>query len=207
MKATEVYADPSFIKLIIRFSFIGFITGFIAVLIALVSLSANAAQQVYQDYHLTTYMGPQENVSDIELFTKQSEREVFFGITCSTMTPFPLVQILLFNDEVLSETPKFLSVSYSIDGQVFEFQPALQGILEAVNKPSERANKIRLELVPSSVDSFALMGDGYLSLLENLKLGRVIEITLKSGSFGSKAYRFSLNGLNTLLEPHKSICR
>ena len=107
---------------------------------------AEREQSVQGDFHRTLYLGQQGVVSDIELFTKQAEHEVFFGVTCSSMSPFPMLQILLFNDEVLSETPKFLSVRYRIDGESIEHQPTLQGILQVVDTADEFSNKVRLEL-------------------------------------------------------------
>jgi len=166
-----------------------------------------AEQKVSQDYHLTTYAGQQDSISDIGLFTKQSETEAFFGVTCSSMTPFPYIQILLFNDEVLSETPKFLKVAYTVDGKVFEQQPALQGILQVVDTADEYSNKVRLELVPNKVRSLTLMNQGYQQLLEQLKAGQSIEVSISSRAFGTKDYQFSLKGLKTLIEPHQAVCR
>ena len=171
------------------------------------SLPSLAEQKVQEDYHLTTYVGQQGIVSDIELFTKQAKGEVFFGVTCSTMSPFPLLQILLFNDEVLSEMPKFLSIDYAINGQKRDEQPRLQGILQVVDTADEYSNKVRLELEPGNLRTLALMNEGYQTLLKNLKAGQSIDITLTSRAFGSKRYQFSLKGLSVLLEPHQSVCR
>jgi len=164
-------------------------------------------QQVSEDFHLTAYLGQQGVVSDIELFTKQSEKEVFLGVTCSSMSPFPLLQILLFNDEVLSETPKFLSVNYRIDGESIEHKPALQGILKVVDSVDEFSNKVRLELESGKIRSMNVMNEGYRTLLNDLKRGKQVAFTLNSRAFGTKQYVFSLKGLKALIEPYESVCR
>ena len=173
--------------------------------------SACSAQQreqaVRDDYHLTAYIGQQGVVSDIELFTKQAEHEVFFGVTCSSMSPFPLLQILLFNDEVLSETPKFLTVTYQIDGERVEHKPTLQGILKVLDSADEFSNKVRLELESGKIRSMRVMDEGYQNLLHDLKLGQQVEFVLNSRAFGSKRYQFSLKGLRSLIEPYESVCR
>ena len=172
-----------------------------------VSMAAEREQKVSEDFHLTTYIGQQDVVSDIELFTKQAEKEVFFGVTCSSMSPFPLLQILLFNDEVLSETPKFLSVGYRIDGESIEHNPALQGILKVMDSAEEFSNKVRLELEPGKIRSMNVMNEGYEALLNDLKAGEQVKFTLNSRAFGTKDYAFSLKGFKALIEPYESVCK
>lgn len=169
--------------------------------------SAQSEKRVSEDYHLTVYKGEQAVVTDIELFTKQADRSIFFGVTCTSMSPFPLVQILLFNDEVLSETPKFLSVSYRIDGEKMEHQPILQGILMVEDSVDEYSNKVRLELKTGEIRSMNVMDRGYRTLLNDLQAGQQVEFILQSRSFGTKAYQFSLMGLANLMAPYESVCR
>lgn len=168
---------------------------------------AETEQSVEGDFHRTLYIGQQGVISDIELFTKQPEKEVFFGVTCSAMSPFPLLQVLLFNDEVLSETPKFLSVRYRIDGESIEHKPSLQGILKVVDSADEFSNKVRLELESGQIRSMNVMNKGYQTLLSDLKQGQKVAFTLTSRSFGSQNYEFSLKGFKALIEPYESVCR
>lgn len=168
---------------------------------------ADRQQSVMGDFHRTIYLGQQGVVSDIELFTKQADKEVFFGVTCSSMSPFPMLQILLFNDEVLSEAPKFLSVSYRINGESIEHQPVLQGILQVVDSADEFSNKVRLELESGKIRSMNVMNSGYQTLLRDLMLGQKVAFTLNSRAFGSQNYEFSLNGFKGLIEPYESVCR
>lgn len=170
-------------------------------------VSAQSEQQVSEDYHLTVYKGQQGVVTDIELFTKQAEQEVFFGVTCTSMSAFPLLQILLFSGEALSATPKFLSVSYRIDGEKPERQPALQGILDVEGSGEEYSNKIRLELKAGTTRSMNVMDQAYKALLSDLQAGKQVEFTLQNRAFGTKAYQFSLMGLKSLIEPYESVCR
>jgi len=179
----------------------------VGVLSCLFAVNGMAEQRVNQDFHLTTYAGQQGVISDIELFTKHESREVFFGITCSSMSPFPLIQVLLFNDEVISETPRFLRVSYLLDGPNSEGSPKLQGILKPVDTFEERSNKIRLELEPDHIRSLSGMNQGYEVLLQRLQSSKQVVFTFNSGAIGTHTYEFSLNGLSTLLEPYQSVCR
>ena len=168
---------------------------------------AETEQSVEGDFHRTIYIGQQGVISDIELFTKQPDKEVFFGVTCSAMSPFPLLQVLLFNGAVLSETPKFLSVAYRIDGESIEHKPGLQGILNVVDSADEFSNKVRLELELGQIRSMNVMNKGYQTLLSDLKQGRKVVFSLHSRSFDSQNYEFSLEGLKALLEPYESVCR
>ena len=124
-------------------------------------VSAQSEQRVFEDYHLTVYKGEQGVVTGIELFTKHAEQEAFFGVTCTSMSAFPLIQILLFNDEVLSETPKFLGVSYRIDSEQVSHQPALQGVLKVEDSIDEHSNKVRLELKSGETRSMNVMDQSY----------------------------------------------
>ncbi len=183
-----------------KYLFFSFLAGLTTSVVA-------AEQRVLDDYHLTVYYGQQELVSDIELFTKQPDKEVFFGVTCSSMSPFPLIQVLLFNDEVLSDSTRFLRVSYQVDQQKANNEQALQGILKAVDNFEERSNKVRLELDPDQLRSVGDMDRGYQALLSDLKSGKTLQITLHSGAIGKHNYQFSLQGLKALLEPHEAVCR
>ncbi len=180
-----------------------------ALFLALLSTSALAAKttQTEGDFHLSLYQDQQGQLKNLELFTKIADKEVYLGLTCSSMSPFPMFEVLLFNDEVLMETPGLFKVSYRIDGQVDALAITLQGVLKPVNSAEEHSNKVRLELAYGQVKTMGMMQAAYQTLLGQLKAGHSIDITLKHRRVGEKQYRFSLQGLNTLLTPNENICR
>lgn len=177
--------------------------------LALLSTSAFAAKttQVEGDFHLSLYQDRQGQLESLELFTKIADKEVYLGLTCSAMSPFPMLEVLLFNNEVLMETPGLFKVSYRIDGQVDASAATLQGVLRPVNNADEHSNKVRLELASGQVKTMGMMQAAYQTLLGQLKAGHSIDISLKHRRVGEKQYRFSLQGLKTLLTPNESICR
>lgn len=176
---------------------------------ALLSTSALAAKttQTQGDFHLSLYKDSQEQLENLELFTKIADKAVYLGLTCSAMSPFPMLEVLLFNNEVLMESPGLLKVSYQIDGQVDASAITLQGVLKRVNSADEHSNKVRLELANGQVKTMGAMQVAYQDLLGQLKAGHSIDITLGHRKFGEKQFRFSLQGLNALLTPNESICR
>lgn len=159
------------------------------------------------DFHLTLYQDQQGQLDDLELFTKIADKEIYLGLTCSAMSPFPMLELLLFNSEVLMDSPALLKVDYQINGQADAPIVILQGVLKAVNSADEHANKVRLELAHGQVTTMGMMQVAYQTLLEQLKAGHSIDITLQHQKFGEKQYHFSLQGLNALLAPNESICR
>ncbi len=171
--------------------------------------SALAAKttQTQGDFHLTLYTDSQGQLDDLELFTKVPDKDVYLGLTCSHMSPFPMLEVLLFNDEVLMDLPRLLTVHYQIDGKESATAIALQGILKPTDTADEYSNKVRLELDSGQVKTMGAMQTAYQTLLTQLKAGQSIEITLKHRGFGEKQYPFSLQGLKTLLTPNESICR
>ncbi len=180
-----------------------------ALSLTLLSSGAFAAKttQIEGDFHLSLYEDQQGQLENLELFTKIPDKEVYLGLTCSSMSPFPMFEVLLFNNEVLMKTPGLLKVSYQIDGQVDASSITLQGVLEPVNSADEHSNKVRLELAYGQVKTMDKMQAAYQTLLGQLKAGDSIDITLKHRKMGEKQYRFSLQGLKTLLTPNESICR
>lgn len=181
------------------------ILGLFAVLL---TASAQAAEQsVFQDYHLSVYRDAQQSVEHIELFTKMPDREVFFGVSCSSQSPFPMLEVLLFNDEVISESPRLLQADYSIDGRAVDAAFKWQAIIKYVNTFEEVSNRLRIELDPQSVKSMNVMQEAYQSLLENLKQGEKVSITFSHRALGAFTYDFSLQGLKQLLEPYQAVCK
>ncbi|MDG6779135.1 hypothetical protein QCB44_10500 [Thiomicrorhabdus sp. zzn3] len=181
------------------------ILGLMAVVL---TASVQAAEQsVFQDYHLSVYRDAQQSAEHIELFTKMPDREVFFGIRCSSQSPFPMLEVLLFNDEVMSELPRLLQADYRIDGQAGDPAFKWQAVLKPHNTFEEVSNRVRIELDPQSVKSMNVMQEGYQSLLENLKQGEKLEVTFSHRALGKPTYAFSLRGLKKLLEPYQDVCK
>ncbi|NPA71428.1 MAG: hypothetical protein GXO35_01240, partial [Gammaproteobacteria bacterium] len=168
-----------------------------------------AKTAVQEDFHLSLYEDARGQVSALELFTKMPDREVYLGLTCTDMSPFPLLQVLLFNDEVLIESPRLLDIHYRIkDGMGAEVRSEvmLQGVLKPIDTADEYSNKVRLELKSGQVKSMNVMLEKYQALLFSLRSGSEIELTLTHRTLGEHAYRFSLKGLNGLLTPYESVC-
>ncbi len=171
------------------------------------------------DFHMSFYLDAYGQVSGFELFTKVIDKEAYLGLSCSGRSPFPMLQILLFNDEVLTDSPKLLKVSYQIKSfedlvskggkqiQPSDVNVVLQGILQPVDTADEYSNKVRLELDSMQVKTMRGMQLAYGKLLQQLKQGGSIAVNLNHRAFGERQYEFSLKGLKALLEPHESICR
>lgn len=161
------------------------------------------------DYHLSLYNDMYGDVMELEAFTKQADKQVFFGIGCSSMSPFPVFQVLLFDDEILSETPKFMDVVYEIDGAK---QPnTIQG-LQAVLKPTlnadEISNHLRIELGSKGAQGeLRVMNQSYGVMMDQFSKGKSLQVTFSHRKLGQKAYEFSLKGLDKVLQDYSKICR
>ncbi|MBO1923163.1 hypothetical protein [Thiomicrorhabdus sp. 6S3-12] len=178
--------------------------------LGLVVISDTVAQESVSkqlgDYHLTLYPDIQGDVLDLEAFTKQSDNDVFFGVTCSAMSPFPSMQILLFEDEIISEFPRLMDASYQIDGKPGEVP--LQAILKADLTADRFVNRLRFEVDTTKVQKrMDLMKQAYHRLLDELEQGKTIQLTVEHRHTGKKSYRFSLQGLKTVLQPYQRVCR
>lgn len=159
-------------------------------------------EQVAEDYHLTLYEDVQGSIEGLELFTKQADSEAFFGVSCNMVNPFPMLQVLLFKDAVISQTPRLLKLQYRVDkGAMLSGQ----AVLQATQGESAR-NQIRLELQPEGYASMAAMQQAYRQWLGALKNGREVTLVLSHHALGEKQYVFSLRGFGTLLQTHESVC-
>ncbi|WP_029406823.1 hypothetical protein [Thiomicrorhabdus sp. Milos-T2] len=175
-----------------------------SVLLFLPGLVASAESKVNQDYHLSLYKDVQGSVDALELFTKAPDKREFFGITCSMQSPMPLIQVILFDDEIMSETPKLLTVTLAIDGVILKQK--LQGIIKVVDNADEFSNKIRLELVTQKGSSFKDLQNSYRVLLKQLQQGKAVTVQLEHRNLATKKVNFSLKGLGNLLVPNQNIC-
>jgi len=176
----------------------------LSVLLVIPGLVISAETQVSQDYHLSLYKDMQGSVDAVELFTKAEDKRDFFGITCSTQSPMPLIQVILFDDETMSETPKLLTINLDIDGVAVNQK--LQGIIKVVDNADEFSNKIRLDIVTQRGGSFNDLQDNYRELLKKLQQGKELTVHLSHRSLATKKVYFSLKGLGNLLKPYQNVC-
>lgn len=165
--------------------------------------SAQATSQQAGNFHLQIYQDAFGNPLDIELFTKSADKNQFFGITCSAMSPLPMLQVLLFDDDILSETPKFLEATVRTDGATYAMNAILQPTLNA----DEVSNKLRLEFAKTAQTSnFTQMERQYSQLLKTLMQEKPVAIEVTHRTFGNKVFQFETEGLATLLKPRFSLC-
>ena len=187
-------------------------TGLLTLSLGLVGSTAAMAQsqtsEIHGDYHLSLYPDMYGDVLEFEAFTKIADQKSFFGLSCSSMSPFPMLQILLFDDDIVSETPRFLKASYEISG-LDSFKPvAMQGILQATLTADEFSNRIRLELDPQAIPKdLRVMKSEYARLLKQLSDGEEITVMLDHRSFGEKSYQYSLKGMDSVIQNSGSLCR
>ncbi|KUJ75535.1 hypothetical protein AVO42_09490 [Thiomicrospira sp. XS5] len=168
---------------------------------------AKATQTFHEDYSLTTYLNPYTQEPDqVELFTKQATSEAFFGLTCSAGNSLPALQVLLLNKAVISPTPKLLTVQYQIQPSDKRAPIPLQGILKTQSQNNQKQNRIRLEIPTQQIGSFQQLQQSYQQLLNQLKNGQTLHITITHHSLGEYDYTFSLKGLNYLLTSNESLC-
>ncbi|WP_130538091.1 hypothetical protein [Thiomicrorhabdus indica] len=163
--------------------------------------------EVLGDYHISLYNDMYGDVMELEAFTKMVDKAAYFGLGCSTMSPFPVFQVLLFDDEILSETPKFMSASYSVKGLKTQPVSGLQAVLKPTLNADEISNKLRIEMSSEGAQkALRLMNEGYREMLNQFSQGQVIQVSFEHRKLGKHDYQFSLKGMQALLERYGSIC-
>lgn len=180
-----------------------------ASVITFVSFNGQAADrtEVLGDYHISLYNDMYGDVMELEAFTKLVDQAAYFGLGCSTMSPFPVFQVLLFDDEILSETPKFMSASYSVKGLKTQAVSGLQAVLKPTLNADEISNKLRIEMSSEGAQkALRLMNEGYREMLNQFSQGQVIQVSFEHRKLGKHDYQFSLKGMQALLERYGSIC-
>lgn len=177
---------------------------FISTILVLPGLVMSAETKTLKDYHMTLHKDVQGSLDAFELFTKEETKRVFFGVSCSIQSPLPMLQVLLFEDEIITDMPKLLSVKLFIDGveQVGEFQ----GILKVVDNTEELSNKIRVELVTKRGSSLQALQQQNQNLLEAMQKGSKLNMELMHRTLETRTVEFSLRGLSELLKPSQKIC-
>lgn len=158
-----------------------------------------AQTQTLGDFILKTTQNLDAQVTGIQLFTKQPDHNVFLGISCNSMNPLPMVEILIFDENLISDTAKYLSVTTDLD---LSFQ--MNGILTATQTYEETSNKIRIEVESKKMSQLQAYSQ---TLLQQLKTQSAVTFTLSHKSLGSHSFTFSLNGLGELIKPYESICK
>lgn len=168
-------------------------------------MSVHAAETVVeQDYHMSLYKDVQGSIDAFELYSKVADKGAFIGITCSMQSPLPLMQVILFEEEVMSESPKLLQVKLKVDNKTaFE---NLNGVLKVVDTVNEFSNKVRVELATKRGTSFLDLQQGYMRILNGLQNGEQLTVELSHRTLESKTYEFSLKGLKTLLSDKQKVC-
>ena len=183
--------------------------GAIASVIVFVSFNGQAADrtEVVGDYHVSLYNDMYGDVMELEAFTKLADKPIYFGLGCSTMSPFPVFQVLLFDDEILSETPKFMSASYAIQNSNVKPVSGLQAVLKPTLNADEISNKLRIEMSSEGAQkALRIMNDGYREMLNQFSQGQTIQVKFEHRKVGQHDYTFSLKGMKALLSKYGSIC-
>ncbi|WP_040726212.1 hypothetical protein [Thiomicrorhabdus sp. Kp2] len=175
-----------------------------SLLTLLPGLVVSAETKVLKDYHMTLYKDVQGSLDGFELFTKVEGKRAFFGLTCSIQSPLPLLQVILFDDEIMTDMTKLLSAKVFIDGVEQTLQ--LQGILKVVDTAEELSNKVRLEIVTERGSSLQQLQSQYKNLLNSLQKGQLLTIELNHRTLEPKDMSFSLQGLEGLLKPNQAVC-
>jgi len=163
----------------------------------------NKQQNAYENIHRTLYFHPlSQQATRIQLYSKQANAAVFFGLSCRDNTPFPTLELILMNENILFETPKLLEVTLHYPNDTH----TLNGILTYQNEADNLSNQIRFEAKPDQSRSFTSLQNQYKKLVEHLLKEEKIDIRLKHNNGLKKAYLFELKGLKTQLSEHKSLC-
>lgn len=186
------------------FRFKRFVMLFISTILVLPGLVMSAESKTLKDYHMTNYKDVHGALDAFELFTKEENKRAFFGLSCSIQSPLPMLQILLFEDQIITDMPKLLSIKLFIDGveQTGEFQ----GILKVVDNTEELSNKIRVELVTKRGSSLQTLQKQNQNLLEAMQKGSKLNMQLMHRTLETRTVQFSLSGLSELLKPSQKIC-
>lgn len=163
--------------------------------------------EVIGDYHVSLYNDMYGDVMELEAFTKLTDKPIYFGLGCSTMSPYPVFQVLLFDDEILSETPKFMSAAYTIQNINAKPVSGLQAVLKPTLNADEFSNKLRIEMSSEGAQkALRIMNDGYREMLNQFSQGQTIQVSFVHRKLGQHDYSFSLKGMKGLLSKYGSIC-
>lgn len=171
------------------------------------NLQCAAQSKVNGDFHISLYQNSFGQISEFEMFTKMDNQQVFFGLSCTDMSPFPTVQIILMDKAILSTLSiNYLDIDYTILNSKQKPIP-LTASLKSTYKNDKFSNKIRLEINTGNIKSMTTIQKRYQQLIAQLKQGSTIQINISSEKLDEETYQFSLKGLPALLAPHEALCR
>lgn len=177
----------------------------LAFLLSLYSASLYATQQqIFGDFHFTIYNDAQATEEGFEAFTKQGDKNVFIGLSCSMQSPLPLIQVIAFDKYVLSESPRLVEITLLVDGHKLDLP--LNGILQVTDNADEFSNKIRFEIPTQRGSAFSQLQGKYRDLLQKLKNAQALEVVVQHRTFNTKRFDFSLQGLKEGLKGREELC-
>lgn len=163
---------------------------------------------VAEDFYLTRHYGIYDTVSEIELFTKQTTQNAFFGVACSEQSPFPSIQILLQGQSSWLRANTALKVEYRIKGVEKKDLIPVSANLRVIESSSGVENQIRLRIDTQGAKTMTTLVEQYRLWMNQLKAGSDVAFTLSTiGDDNlSRQYAFSLKGLSILIKPDEAIC-
>jgi len=156
------------------------------------------------DFFVKTYPNDSTGgVGGFRLYTKQPHKKIFLAIGCNEMNPYPEFKLILQNDDILTDSNKFMNASvYFLPSQIT--QSHLNGILTAKSNFEGDQNTIRLEI--NGDKTLRKMEQDYQKLLQQLSQNQKVIITVQHRSLGKFNYTFTLTGLKNILAKYPSLC-
>lgn len=174
------------------------------------SLFASSKTKVSGNFHMTLYQNTFGEVSEFEMFTKVEDKEIYMGLSCVDMTPFPTLKIVLIGDEVIATlSKKYIPVDYEIitKNSTIRNPIVLEASLKSTYDNEQFSNLIRFQVNTGKIKNIKDMQNLYQTLLNSLKEGSEIKFYLQKNELEDIDYTFSLKGLKSLLLPHESLCK
>lgn len=167
---------------------------------------AASQQTALMDFHRTLHLHPiTQQAEQIELYTKQEDANVFLGIICTDNSAFPVIQVMLFDDQVITDSIQYMDVALKRSQD--NSQQKLKGLLKAEESFEEISNKVRFDLASDKGSNFRSFQEKYLSLLDWLSDSKQVSIELSHRKTGTQQYQFSMQGLKQLIQPYKNLCQ
>lgn len=165
---------------------------------------AQAQSNVVGDFHVTEYADGMGGVAEMEAFTKMPDQEVFFGLTCSGMSALPMLRVLMFNDAVVSDSPKFTEIRYRLDASPGKV--ALNGVLKVTDTAEEYSNQVVWDAKTAEIHSLAQLKQQYQTLLDGLAAHQHLQVMIQHHHLTVPEFRFSLKGFDQILKRYRGLC-
>lgn len=167
------------------------------------ALAEDGKSVVSGDFHMTLYPDMYGDTLEFEMFTKQAQANLYFGLACSAMSALPTLQLVNMEKELWSWSPRLLDVTLKVNEQAWQ----MNGILSMSERGADISNLVRLEFAMKPGESMRDVKARYEALLQALSSANTVSVDVKHRSFGEKSYQFSLEGFGKLLEPNQAVCR